>query len=257
MQIKLLIDAGGMKPGPALSQKLGPTGINVNQVITKVNEATKKFEGMKVPVEVDIDVATKNIEVKVSSPPASGLLKKEAGIDKGSGIPSKTKVGNISIEQIISVAKSKFPNLLSRTLKTAVKEIVGTCVSLGILVENKSPMEIQLEIDAGKYDKEISSERTETSAEKKAKLDKFFADVKAVQEKIKQQEEAAKAAAEAAALAAGTATATPTATAAAPGTPATTTTAATAPAAATAAAGKASAKAASKKEEKPAKEKKK
>ena len=87
MIIKLLIDAGGMKPGPALSQKLGPTGINVNQVITKVNESTKEFEGMKVPVEVDIDVVAKTIEVKVSSPPASGLLKREAGIEKGSQMP--------------------------------------------------------------------------------------------------------------------------------------------------------------------------
>ncbi len=249
MQIKLLIDAGGMKPGPALSQKLGPTGINVNQVITKVNDATKKFEGMKVPVEVDIDVQTKNIDVKVSSPPASGLLKREAGIDKGSGIPSKTKVGNLSIEQIISVAKSKFPNLLSRTIKTAVKEIVGTCVSLGLLIENKSPAEVQLEVDAGKYDSEISHEKTETSSEKKAELDKFFANVKATQEKIKQQEEAAKAAAEAAAAAATTAA--PTATTAAPGTPATAAT----PAAVIAPV--AGAKAPAKKEEKPAKEKKK
>jgi large subunit ribosomal protein L11 len=244
MNIKLLIDAGGMKPGPALSQKLGPTGINVNQVITKVNEATKKFEGMKVPVEVDIDLQTKNIEIKVSSPPASGLLKKEAGIDKGSGIPSKTKVGNLSIEQIISVAKAKFPNLLSRTIKTAVKEIVGTCVSLGILIENKSPAEVQLEVDAGKYDSEISHERTETSAEKKGKLEKFFAELKATQEKLKQQEEAAKAAAEAAAAAATTAAPT-----AAPGTPAA--------AAPTATAATAAAKAPAKKEEKPAKEKKK
>jgi len=217
-----------MKPGPALSQKLGPTGINVNQVITKVNDATKKFEGMKVPVEVDIDVISKNIEVKVSSPPASGLLKKEAGITKGSGIPSKTKVGNLSIEQVISVAKSKYPNLLARTMKTAVKEIVGTCVSLGILIENKLPAEVQSEIDAGKYDSDISHERTETSAEKKASLEKFFAELKATQEKLKQQEEAAKAAAEAAALAAG-AVATPTATTAAPGTPATATPAAATP----------------------------
>ncbi len=251
MQIKLLIDAGGMKPGPVLSQKLGPTGINVNQVIQKVNDATKKFEGMKIPVEVDIDVQTKNIDVKVSSPPASGLLKKEAKIDKGSGIPSKTKVGNLSIEQIISVAKSKFPNMISRTLKTAVKEVVGTCVSLGILVENKSPMEIQAEIDAGKYDSEISHEKTETSQEKREKLDKFFEELKALQEKIKQQEEAAKAAAEAAAAAAG-AVAAPTATAAAPGTPATPV--AGAP---TAAAPAAAAKTPAKKEEKPAKEKKK
>jgi large subunit ribosomal protein L11 len=191
MNIKLLIDAGAMKPGPALSQKLGPTGINVNQVITKVNDATKKFEGMKVPVEVDIDVATKSIAVKVSSPPASGLLKKEAGVEKGSGIPSKTKIGNLSIEQIISIAKSKFPNLLSRTLKTAVKEIIGTCTSLGILVENKSPTEVQSEIDAGKYDKEISAEKTETSSEKKAELSRFFEELKTTQEKLKQQEDAA------------------------------------------------------------------
>lgn len=211
MQIKLLVDAGQMKPGPALSQKLGPTGINVNQVITKVNDATKKFEGMKVPVELDIDVSTKEIEVKVSSPPASGLLKKELKIDKGSGNPVKTKVGNLSIEQVISIAIAKHPNLLAKTLKSAVKEIVGTCVSLGVLVENKSPAEVEKEIDAGKYDDEILHEKTETPEAKKNKIEKFFADIKAAQEKLQKQEEAAKAAAEAAAA---TTAATPTTTAA-------------------------------------------
>jgi large subunit ribosomal protein L11 len=211
MQIKLLVDAGQMKPGPALSQKLGPTGINVNQVITKVNDATKKFEGMKVPVELDIDVSTKEIEVKVSSPPASGLLKKELKIDKGSGNPVKTKVGNLSIEQVISIAIAKHPNLLAKTLKSAVKEIVGTCVSLGVLVENKSPAEVEKEIDAGKYDDEILHEKTEASEAKRNKIEKFFAEVKASQEKLQKQEEAAKAAAEAAAA---TTAATPTTTAA-------------------------------------------
>ncbi len=211
MQIKLLVEAGQMKPGPALSQKLGPTGINVNQVITKVNDATKKFEGMKVPVELDIDVSTKEIEVKVSSPPASGLLKKELKIDKGSGNPVKTKVGNLSIEQVISIAIAKHPNLLAKTLKSAVKEIVGTCVSLGVLVENKSPAEVEKEIDAGKYDDEILHEKTEVSEAKKNKIEKFFAEVKASQEKLQKQEEAAKAAAEAAAA---TTAATPTTTAA-------------------------------------------
>lgn len=212
MQIKLLVDAGQMKPGPALSQKLGPTGINVNQVITKVNDSTKKFEGMKVPVELDINVSTKEIEVKVSSPPASGLLKKELKIDKGSGNPVKTKVGNLSIEQIISIAIAKHPNLLSKTLKSAVKEIVGTCVSLGVLVENKSPAEVEKEIDAGKYDDEILHEKTEASEAKRNKIEKFFAEVKASQEKLQKQEEAAKAAAEAAAATAVV----PTATTAAP-----------------------------------------
>jgi len=216
MQIKLLVDAGQMKPGPALSQKLGPTGINVNQVITQVNTATKKFEGMKVPVELDINVSTKAIEVKVSSPPTSGLLKKELKAEKGSGAPSKIKIGNLSIEQVISIAKSKHPNLLARSLKAAVKEIVGTCVSLGILVESKSPAEVEREIDAGKYDKEISQEKTETPEAKKKVLDKFFAELKATQEKQQKQEEAAKAAAEAAAAATPAATTAAPAAAAAP-----------------------------------------
>ncbi|MDE1848589.1 MAG: 50S ribosomal protein L11 [Nanoarchaeota archaeon] len=205
MQIKLLVEGGAMKPGPALSQKLGPTGINVNQVITKVNESTKKFSGMKVPVEVEIDIPTKNIIVHVSSPPASGLLKKEVGVEKGSGAPSKNKVGNLSIEQIISIAKAKYPSLLAKNMKAAVKEIVGTCVSLGILVESKFPNEVQVEIDQGKYDKEISHEITETPLEKKAKLDAFFTELKSAQEKLKKQEEAA----QAAAAAAQAATATP------------------------------------------------
>ena len=65
MQIKLLIDGGKMEPGPALSQKLGPIGINIGQVIQKVNDSTKNFNGLKVPVELDIDPSTKSFEIKV------------------------------------------------------------------------------------------------------------------------------------------------------------------------------------------------
>ena len=200
MQVKLLVEGGDMQPGPALSQKLGPAGINIGQVIQKVNEATKNFKGMKVPVEVEIDLSTKNIDIKVFSPPVTELLKKELGIEKGSGLQKKTKVANASIEQIISVSKTKLPNLLSKNLKTAVKSVLGSCLSLGILVENKNPLEIIREIEEGKYDREISGELTETPPEKKEKLDAYFAKVLAEQEKIRQQEEAAKAAAEVAAV---------------------------------------------------------
>jgi len=209
MDIKLLVEAGAMKPGPALSQKLGPAGVNVNQVITKVNEATKKFAGMKVPVTVEIDMDTKAITVHVSSPAASELLKKEVKAEKGSGAASKVKVGNLSIEQIISIAKEKHPDLLARTFKAAVKSVVGTCVSLGILVESKSPMEVQQEIDEGKYDKEIDSEKTVASPEKLVELEKYFSDLKSGQDKIAKQEEAAKAAAEANVAKAATKTAAP------------------------------------------------
>jgi len=198
MLIKLLVEGGEMKPGPVLSQRLGPAGIPINNVIQKVNEATKDFKGMKVPVELDVDPVTKEFEVLVFSPPTSELLKKELGVDKGSGEHKKSKVANASIENMISVAKTKMPNLLSKDLKAAVKTIVGSCVSLGILVESKSPQEVEKEIDEGKYDSEISQEKTETSEEKKKTLQEYFSQVKSEQEKLKQQEAAAKAAEEAA-----------------------------------------------------------
>jgi len=197
MQVKLLVDGGSMKPGPALSQKLGPLGIPMNNVLTKVNEATKPFNGLKVPVELNIDAATKDFDVKVFSPPVSELLKKELGIEKGSGTQKKVRMGNASIEQIISLAKTKFPNLLCKDFKSAVKTIVGTCVSLGILIENKPAVEVEKEIDEGKYDKEINEEKTETSEEKKKELEEYFAKIKKEQDKILQQEQAAKEAEEA------------------------------------------------------------
>jgi large subunit ribosomal protein L11 len=222
MIIKLLADGGAMKPGPALSQKLGPAGIPINQVIQKINEATEDFDGLKVPVELNIDLKTKTFEIKIFSPPVSGLLKKELGLAKGSGLQIKTKIANASIEQIISVAKTKMQNLLCKDLKSAVKVVAGTCVSLGILIENKPAKEIEKDIDEGKYDKEISQVKTTTSTEKKQMLDDYFKEVLRKQELILKQEQAAKEAAEQAAAATATATpgvpvaATPAATAVTP-----------------------------------------
>ena len=197
MQIKLLAEGGEMKPGPSLSQKLGPVGIPINQVIQKVNDATMEFKGMKVPVEIEINPSTKEFSIKVFSPPVSGLLKKELGLESGSGDQKKIKSANASIEQIISVAKSKQANLLDKTLKSAVKSVLGSCVSLGIPVESKTPQEIQEEVDKGKYDAEISQEKTKTSSEKRKALDEFFFKIKAEQEKmLKLKQEAAVKAAE-------------------------------------------------------------
>ncbi len=195
MQIKLLVEGGSMKPGPALSQKLGPIGINISQVIQKVNDATKDFNGLKVPVELDVNTSTKEFGVNVFSPPVSELLKKELGIEKGSGIQKKMQVANASIEQIISIAKSKLPNLLCKDLKAAVKTVIGSCVSLGILIENKPASEVEKQIDGGKYDQEIQEEKTEVSSEKKAKLEKYFLKLSEAEEKKIKQEEAEKEAA--------------------------------------------------------------
>ena len=192
MIIKLLAEGGSMKPGPALSQKLGPAGINVGQVISKVDEATKDFKEMKVPVELDIDAGTKEVNIKVFSPPVAELVKNELGIEKGSGDQKNVKSANASIEQIISIAKTKLPNLLCKDLKSAVSTVAGTCVSLGILIENKQAVEVVHEINEGKYDKEINEKKTETSEEKKKQLEEYFSKIKSEQDKLLKQQEAAK-----------------------------------------------------------------
>jgi large subunit ribosomal protein L11 len=204
MQIKLLVDGGEMKPGPIVGQKLGPAGVNIGLVISEVNKATSEFKGTKVPITLDVDTKTKKFKVEVSSPPTSELLKKELGLEKGTGEHKKNKVSNAAIETIIKVAKVKYPNMLAKDFKSAVKSVVGSAVSLGILVENKSK-EIIEDIDAGNFDKEINSQKTEVNAEKKAKLKEHFEKVLKAQEEQKKAEEAAKAAEEAAKLAAAAA----------------------------------------------------
>jgi len=207
MIIKLIVDGGEMKPGPTVAQKIGPLGINIGSVISEVNKATTEFRGIKVPISLDIDTKTKKFKVEVSSPPTSELLKKELGIESGSGDHKKNKVGNISIETVIKVAKVKHSSMLAKEFKSAVKSVVGSCVSLGILVENKLGTALEHDIESGIFDKEIKAQKTETSAEKKASLKAHYESVLKDQENVKKAEEAAKAAEEAAKLAAAPAAA--------------------------------------------------
>lgn len=245
--IKLIVEGGAMKPGPAVAQQLGPLGINLGKVIQDVNTATAGFKGVKVPVEIDANPKTKNFTIKVFSPPVAELIKKELHLEKGSGQPHDTKVGNMAIEQIIFIAQTKLPNMLAKNIKAAVKLVVGSCVSLGVLIEDKSAKDIEKDIDAGIYDSEISSGRTEVSADKKKHLAESFAKVKVQQEAKAKAAEAAKLAEEAAKAAVVTA-----APAAGAASAATGAAAAAAPAAAAPAAAGAKPEAA-KKEEKPAK----
>ena len=182
MIIKLLIDGGDMKPGPAVAQQLGPMGVNMGKVIGDVNEATKGFKGMKVPVELDIDEKTKDFTISTSSPPTSELLKKELSLEKGTADHKKSKVGNASIEDIIKIAKVKHPNMLEKDLKAAVKSILGTCSSIGIFVENEEPNQLIEQVNEGKFDSEISEEKDETTPEKRKELDDFFQGVKSEQD---------------------------------------------------------------------------
>ena len=197
MIIKLLVEGGNMKPGPAVAQKLGPMGINMGKVIQEVNSATQNFKGLKVPVELDVDGKTKDFKISVSSPPVSELIKKELGIEKAASEHKKLKAGNLAIEQVIKIAKTKYSNMLDKDLKKAVKSVIGSCVSLGVLVENKEPKVMEEIVSSGKYDKEIQEGKTEVSQEKLSQLKQYFEDLRTKQEEVIKKEEEEKAAEEA------------------------------------------------------------
>jgi len=150
--ISSLVTGGQATAGPPLGPALGPMGVNILEVINAINEKTKDFEGMKVPVTVSIDPDTKKWEIEVGIPSAAALILKEAGIQKGSGTSGTEWVGDIGIDSVVKVAKTKLDNSYATSLKSVVKSIVGTCVPLGIKIEGKTPKEITTEINEGKWD---------------------------------------------------------------------------------------------------------
>ncbi len=150
-RIKLLVEGGKASPGPPLGPALGPLGVNVGQVVQRINQATSKFSGMKVPVILTVDRKTKEFQVEVGSPPVSVLVKKELGIEKGAKTAGKEAVGNLSLSQVVKIAREKG----GKNLKSKVKEVLGTCKSMGVTVEGKDPREVQREIEEGKYGEEL------------------------------------------------------------------------------------------------------
>jgi large subunit ribosomal protein L11 len=127
-------------------------GVNVGAVVAKINEATRDFKGMKVPVEVEVDTDTKQFTIILKTPTTSALIAKEAGIDKGSGTPGKEAKGNISFQAVIKIALMKMDNTYSNSLKEVVKEVLGTCQSMGVTVDSKPPKEVIKEVERGMHD---------------------------------------------------------------------------------------------------------
>jgi large subunit ribosomal protein L11 len=127
-------------------------GINILQVVNTINEKTKDFPGMKVPVKVEVDSETKKFTVEVGIPPTAALIFKESGINKGSGTAGTNFVGNVSMESIVKIAKMKMDVSYAQEIKSTAKEIIGSCLSLGIKVEDKVAKDVYADISAGKYD---------------------------------------------------------------------------------------------------------
>jgi len=157
--IQSLVEGGKATPGPPLGPALGPLGVNAKQVVDEINKKTKDFEGLRVPVSVVVDSTTKKFEIVVGTPPVSALIVKELGVEKGAkgeaNVQGKETIGNISLDQIIKIVQMKKDVLLSKNLKSAVKEVLGTCLSMGVTCEGKSPKEIIKEINKGLYDDKL------------------------------------------------------------------------------------------------------
>lgn len=154
--ISALVTGGQASAGPPLGPVLGPLGVNIMEIINAINTKTADFEGMKVPVTVSVNTKTKKWEVIVGIPSAAALLLKEAGIQKGSGTSGTTWVGDISADSIIKVAKAKLESSYATSLKSVAKEVIGTCVSLGMKIEGKTPKEFTAEVNAGTWDSKFS-----------------------------------------------------------------------------------------------------
>ena len=167
ISIKALVEGGKAVPGPPLGPALAVHKVNIGQVIAAINDKTNEFKGITVPVEVAIDPADKSFEIKVWTPPVSALIKKELKVEKLALTPWTTPpvkegeapkppfTGNLDFDAVVKIAKSKLDALGTRSLKNAVKQVLGTCVSSGCTVEGRNPKEIIREVSAGKWDAKI------------------------------------------------------------------------------------------------------
>ena len=169
--VEALIEGGKATAAPPLGPALGPTGVNIGQVVSEINKKTADLKGMQVPVKVTVDDESKEFTIEVGTPPAAALIKKEAGVKKGASNPLTEKVADLVIEQIIKIAKIKEDSLLGADTKGRVKEIVGTCQSMGILVEGMPAQDAIKAINEGKFDEKIASGRTELTEEEKKRLE--------------------------------------------------------------------------------------
>ncbi|MCC6034982.1 MAG: 50S ribosomal protein L11 [Desulfurococcaceae archaeon] len=153
--LKFIIEGGKATPGPPIGPALSPYKVNVVEVVNAINNATKDYEGLPIPVEVTIDTDNRKFEVKVGIPTTTALLMKFAGAKEPTGDPAHKKIGDVKFEDIIKIAILKKEQLSAKTLKSAVKTILGTARAVGVTIEGKDPREVVRLIDQGFYDELI------------------------------------------------------------------------------------------------------
>ncbi|HDM60314.1 MAG TPA: 50S ribosomal protein L11, partial [Archaeoglobus veneficus] len=140
--VEVLVTGGKATPGPPLGPVIGPLGLNVKQVVDAINEATKEYDGLSVPVKIIVK-DDRSFDIEVGIPPTTALIKRELKLEKGSSQTGKQFVGDLTMDQVIKIAKIKKDEMLSYTLKAAVKEVLGTCISMGETVEGKHHKDVK------------------------------------------------------------------------------------------------------------------
>ena len=153
--VKALVTGGSASGGPPIGPAVGPTGINIKDVVDEINKQTTVFRGLTVPVRIECDPETKQFEIFIETPSTASLLLKEVGVEKGSSACSDEKIGNLTLDQVQNVVEAKREKFLDKTYKTALKTVLGTALSVGLTVEGEDPRVIQERINNGDYDEKI------------------------------------------------------------------------------------------------------
>lgn len=156
--VKALVTGGSASGGPPIGPAVGPTGINIKDVVDEINTQTAVFKGLTVPVRIECDPETKQFEIYIETPSTASLLLKELGGEKGSSSVSEQKIGNVTLDQIQNVVDAKREKFLDKTYKAAIKTVLGTALSVGLTVEGEDPRVIQKRVQNGEYDEKIRGE---------------------------------------------------------------------------------------------------
>ena len=150
-----IVNGGEATGGPPIGPALGPLGVNIMSIVNKINEETAEYQGVPVPVDVTIDTDSRVFTVKVGMLSTFALITQALNIAKGSPTPNTDYVGDLTFDQVVGIAKRKKDGLFSISLKSAVREIVGSCQSMGVTVEGQPGKTIQDQIAMGDFDSQL------------------------------------------------------------------------------------------------------
>jgi len=163
--VTVQIEGGSARPGPPLGPTLSALGLNVKEVVDEINQRTKQYEGMTIPVKIIVDTKTRKYRIEIGIPTTTALLLRAVGAKEPSGDPMHQKIGDLPFEKIVEIALMKKPQLTASTLKGAVKTILGSARSIGITVDGKDAREVSRLVDEGHYDEILSKYKEEWEKE--------------------------------------------------------------------------------------------